>query len=203
MSKLLQIFAKAPELGKVKTRLAANVGQEAALALHKYLVESSVHTAKKTTADEVQLWTTSNSAMEYFAELGCPVFLQQGHDLGERMQHALEVGLVKHQQVVLIGADAYSLSNHDMDQAFSALLNHDMVFTPALDGGYVLVGASDVIGGVFDDVPWGTEQVFDVTQQKLASTTHPVAVLNPRWDIDTLDDIEQFAPHLMEQIKQY
>lgn len=198
MSNLLQIFAKAPLLGAVKTRVAAQVGDECALKLHKLLCSSMIEKARLCGADRVEIWTTSEQGVEYFRPSGFPVFVQQGKDLGRRMYHALEQRVSQFQNVVLVGADAYSLTVKDFNDAFNGLLNHDMVFSPAEDGGYVLVGASNKVDfSVFQDVQWGTNKVFAQTLAKLEQAKIHYSCLEQRWDIDRLNDIERHAPELL------
>lgn len=200
MTKLLQIFAKAPALGKVKTRIAQDLGDQSALSLHNILCEAAVEMAKTCSVDEVEIWTTSEQGCTHFDKTGLTVKLQQGNHLGERMLYAIEQGLLNYTSVVLMGADAYSLTCEDIGNAFQLLIPNDMVFTPAVDGGYVLVGATKVNCTVFEKIAWGTDEVMSQTLSRLKLAEVNYDLLESRWDIDTLEDLERYAPQLSARI---
>lgn len=200
MTKLLQVFAKAPKFGEVKTRVAQQLGDHSALKLHHILCEAAVELAKQCSADAIEIWTTSEQGRKYFDKTGLPVKMQQGDQLGQRMLYAIEQGLLKHSSVVLIGADAFSLTRDDIGDAFQILASNDMVFAPAIDGGYVLVGATRVHSVVFEGISWGTCEVMSQTLCRLNHAKVKYGLLDVRWDIDTLDDLERYAPQLLERI---
>ncbi len=195
---LLLIFTRNPELGKVKTRLAKDVGDTKALAIYKFLLEHTVLVTKDLDATkqvhysvkirENDLWDTSIYGKKQ----------QQGSDLGVRMQNAFEQGFKEgYQRIIIIGSDLYDLSQEDLENAFAQLENHDTVIGPALDGGYYLLGLKNLIPEVFSNKVWGTDTVLQSTLTDLQKYT--TAILAPRNDVDYLSDIEDlpdFYPFL-------
>ena len=150
---LLQIFAKAPVAGQVKTRIAQTHGDAFALRIYQRLCEVAVEMALTSTAEEVEVWTTDQSAFPYFEALGVNCCLQQGQSLGTRMDFALRHGLTRHDRVLIIGADAPSIDVYYLQEAFKALQQSSVVVGPALDGGYVLVGSSEPVSFLFRNMP--------------------------------------------------
>ena len=131
---------------------------------------------------------------EYFESQGVPCYQQQGQHLGTRMDFALRHGLARHDKVVLIGADAPSIDQHYLAEAFRALDQSSVVIGPALDGGYVLVGLNAPAPFLFRDMPWGTPDVMGMTLERLFSGGVGFHILAERWDIDTLQDMQQHLP---------
>jgi len=195
MSNVLQIFAKAPIAGTVKTRLARTLGAEQALRIHQRLCEMVVDMALQVSGVSAEVWTTDAAATDYFEAMGLPCYLQQGQSLGTRMDFALRHGLARHQRVVIIGADAPSIDQHYVEQAFQALAEVPVVFGPAADGGYVLIGASTPVPFLLKDMPWGTADVMALTLDRLFTSGSGFKILSERWDIDTQEDLQQHLPH--------
>lgn len=202
MSTLIQIFAKAAVLGQVKTRLAHEVGAVAALEIHRRLCRKVVEQARAAKADAVEIWAALDAADPFLHSFQLPVHEQQGRELGTRMDFALRHGLARYQRVILIGADAYSLHATYLQNALLSLQNCDVVIGPALDGGYVLVGARKSSPAIFRDIPWGTSDVMAATLDVMLEKMMSFELLAERWDIDTLADIHHHAPELLHGLDQ-
>lgn len=198
MTTLIQIFAKAAIAGAVKTRLARDLGDVAALKIHRRMCEHVVEQACAAGADAVEIWAALDAADPFLHGFGLHVHEQQGRELGTRLDFAIRHGLARHARVVIVGADVYSLHAAYLQQALKALQNCEIVIGPALDGGYVLVGASRSLPVVFDDIPWGTGEVMGATLERLLSSMISFELLPERWDIDTLEDIQRHAPELLQ-----
>lgn len=193
-------FAKLPELGKVKTRLASKLGNNGCLELHKKLVGYVNQTLltgpvfhmlafnKLEDSDWLKLYATHT-----------PVMLQQGDGLGARMKHAITWGLTRANKVIIVGSDCPVLSHGDIEQVVTSLERHDHCFIPAEDGGYVLIAATEVFDPIFQNMPWGTDKVLKITQQKLIAGNKQVEYLSSLWDVDRPEDYERLIkvlPHL-------
>jgi rSAM/selenodomain-associated transferase 1 len=200
MSSLIQVFAKAPLPGRVKTRVAKTLGDNAALNLHKLLCDHVIQMAQTSQVDAVEIWTTAPD--DYFDTFAAPVWIQQGRELGTRMSFSLRHGLSRFDQVLIIGADAYSLTPDYLNQAVSSLQETDVVLGPAADGGYVLVGATQSWPVLFQNVPWGTADVMAVTLDIMLANGIGFHILPEQWDIDTLDDLKKHAPELLKQLEE-
>ena len=159
----LQIFAKNPVPGQVKTRLAATVGDDEAAAIHASFVERTLETsvAARTAGivDRIELWGAPDAEAPVFAEwrdrYGVELRSQSGDDLGARMRHALHSALANRSRAILIGTDCPVLDVDYLAQAVAALDDHVAVFGPAEDGGYVLVGLRRAIDA-FSGIPWSS-----------------------------------------------
>lgn len=191
MKRLLIQFAKLPTPGQVKTRLIPALGAEGACQLHRQLMTHTLFCLKSFKGVDHCLWLAGDSE---HAELPywqgqSPIVWQQGVDLGERMANALQQGLTEYDQVVLVGSDCPALDKITLEQAFEVLESHDMVYCPAEDGGYVLVGASTLVSEAFKGIEWGTSKVMQQSLQSLAQTSATWQLLKPLWDLDRPEDL--------------
>lgn len=186
---LLIVFTRNPELGKVKTRLAKDVGDESALEIYKFLLEHTALVTKDLDVqkevwfsegiDEDQLWDSSVYSKR----------LQQGKDLGARMQHAFETGFDNgFRNIIIIGSDMYDLETSDLENAFSILKNKEYVIGPASDGGYYLLGMRNPEPKIFQNKQWGTSSVLRETLNDLKGKN--IALTDLRNDVDLYEDIK-------------
>lgn len=188
MRRHLVVFAKAPALGRVKSRLAAGVGASAALAFYRRTL-----TTLLLRVGSDRRWRTALAVTPDRAKGGrlWPVRLprrpQGGGDLGVRMSRVFRRWPPG--PVVLIGADIPAITAAHIQRAFRALGNADAVFGPARDGGYWLVGLrrGPRLPGIFDDVRWSTKHALADTLANLKGRR--VAL------VDTLDDIDDAAAY--------
>ncbi len=185
------LFAKAPRLGRVKTRLAADLGDEAALRLYREIgarVAAGVGERYALTVwhdppearDEMRAWLGEH-----------PYLPQQGRDLGERLSHAFAWHFAKGDgPVIVIGADAPDVSGATVAEAERHLGASDVVIGPSVDGGYYLVGLRAPSPTVFEGIPWSTDRVFSVTVARCRACHLRVQVLAVLRDLDTAADLE-------------
>lgn len=198
----LLIFTRNPVPGKCKTRLAATIGEKAALDIYVFLLR---HTAAQCTGLE------GVQKMVYFSESpgdgviwDTEIFeyrLQQGTDLGMRMQHAFEDAFKSgYGEIIVIGSDLLDLSTADLENAFELLSDNEAVLGPAQDGGYYLLGLTQPVPGIFHNKSWGTKTVLKDTLGDLKNFR--TALLPVRNDIDQYEDIEGnpvFEPFLNKE----
>jgi uncharacterized protein len=191
------IFAKAPVPGNVKTRMIPALGAEGAAMLHMALVERAITTAKRA-SKSIELCCTPDSEHAFFEdmqeEFDLALTSQVEGDLGARMHAALTRALDprdEHTHVVLIGADAASLSPNDLKAADAALKTHDIAIAPAEDGGYVLIAAKRVAPTMFRDIDWGQEHVFAQQTRALSDANLSLATLGMQWDVDRPQDLDR------------
>jgi rSAM/selenodomain-associated transferase 1 len=181
-------------LGKVKSRLAAEIGAKQALAVYQAMLARVGQLLIQSQIAAWDLWVTSNLSHKNFLSIcnKTNIYMQTGQDLGARMDAAIRQTLLKKsvESVILIGTDCPALTERYLDQALLALESGvDVVLGPAEDGGYVLVGMRRPIGAVFEDIPWGTEQVMQRTLEALKAKELTYRLLDTLWDVDRPEDL--------------
>lgn len=187
----LVVFAKAPRMGRVKTRLAGDIGTVAAHAFARQTLHAVVPPLARdprwlcwlavspdTAVHDRGLWPRVHGLVR-----------QGAGDLGRRMAgvaHKMPTG-----PVVIIGTDVPAVRPSHIAQAFALLGRHDAVFGPAADGGYWLVGLNrrPVFRDIFQGVRWSTQHALSDTIANLP-THWSHALLEP---LDDIDDGEAYG----------
>ncbi len=188
------LFTRAPKLGEVKTRLAARIGAQSALALHLAMLRRVFDTAERSGLAGVRLWVSSNPGHAVFTAL-CDarhIREQRGGDLGERMRLAAAAELTEAgvDSVVIIGGDCPALTTPHLDAALAALAaGVDLVLGPALDGGYVLIGLRAAEAELFRGIEWGSGEVLEQTLERAHALGLRWQLLAPLRDVDTVEDL--------------
>ncbi|MFD2516969.1 TIGR04282 family arsenosugar biosynthesis glycosyltransferase [Salinimicrobium flavum] len=196
---LLIIFTRNPEPGKVKKRLAARIGDSAALELYKFLLKHTFEVTKDMSCDKVIYYSESIEKEDIWDHNIFQKKKQSGKDLGERMKNAFTEGFeAGYSNIVIIGSDLYDLQKEDLEKAFSSLYNYDYAVGPAQDGGYYLLGMKSLNSKLFRNKKWGTDTVLQETLQDLKN--EQLKLLEERNDIDTYEDLIEH-PELHRIIK--
>jgi hypothetical protein len=188
------LFVKYPAKGRVKTRLAAVIGDDNALLLYRHFILDILEMLKNGGCALKICYAPPDSGGRLSSWLGkeYEYIPQRGKDLGERMKNAfIDVFSEGFSGVLLIGSDIPDLPVAVIEEAFS-FRGTQAVIGPASDGGYYLIGfqRDTVLPGVFEDMPWGTEKVFEKTMELLHQHGYTVHQL-PVWrDVDTIDDLK-------------
>lgn len=198
---LLLIFTRNPQLGKCKTRLAAKVGDQAALDIYKFLLDHTVTITKNLNAAK-QVWYTEEIWEDDIWD--STIFdkrLQRGDHLGIRMANAFQEGFASgYEKIIIIGSDMYDLGQPDLQEAFSLLTDNDFVIGPAQDGGYYLLGMKIFNPELFKNKAWGENTVLKDTLNDLKNKKF--YILKERNDVDHYEDIKddtvfrQFLKHI-------
>jgi rSAM/selenodomain-associated transferase 2/rSAM/selenodomain-associated transferase 1 len=195
----LHVFAKDPVPGRVKTRLAAQVGDDAAALVYRELAERTLATAVASRAagvvGEVVLWCDPDPVLPAFdawgRRFGVTLCAQGPGDLGRRMHAALRASLDHGRAALLIGTDAPAIDVAYLARAAAALGDHDVVLGPADDGGYVLVGlARDA--DIFSGIRWGGDDVMAATRARVARAGLAAYEMPASWDVDTAADLARY-----------
>ncbi len=192
----LLVFAKAPVPGRVKTRLARRYGKRGAATLYRRLLDQKLNLLHRAKLCPIQLWCAPNTRHGFFnacrRNYRVDLRVQQGHDLGKRMDHALTQALKASHYALVIGGDSISLSNADLRLALQALeAGNDAVLGPAEDGGYVLLGLRRPCSELFKGISWGSHRVLAATRRRLQKTGLNWTELPPRWDVDRPADVRR------------
>lgn len=194
----LAIFARVPVAGRVKSRLAASIGDAAARDAHVALAEAAFARVEGLTGVVTELWTDGppDERVRRWAQRWAFVLRQQeGGDLGARMAHALDgqaqvpagrEGAAAPMPVVLIGTDCPLIDRGYVERAFAALERHALVLGPAADGGFGLIGWTRPVPGLFDGVTWGRADVLAETLRNAIAAGVHICLLPEIWDVDDL-----------------
>lgn len=175
------VFARAPEPGSVKTRLAETLGEAAALEAYLELVEGTLQ-ALKEGAFDCELWfdgARNGHVQRWQSDYGLPAFRQPEADLGARMLAALEAGVK-----VVVGTDIPVLDAAYVEDGLSRLAQADAVLGPVEDGGYCLVGMNVPQPELFRSIAWSTDTVVQQTLHRAAAAGLDIALLDTLWDVD-------------------
>jgi uncharacterized protein len=191
--RLLIVFSKNPVAGRVKTRLAASIGDRAALEVYETLRAMTLQAASAAECTKAVFYSDFIPADDLFLRTeGFDAFLQEGNDLGERMHRAFLEGFgLGFDHVVLIGTDCPELSSFLIDQAFGELEIQDAVLGPARDGGFYLVGLNHPMPELFLDRKWSTSGVLNESLGILRKQHAEYALLPALSDIDTIKDLQE------------
>ncbi|GEO09616.1 TIGR04282 family arsenosugar biosynthesis glycosyltransferase [Segetibacter aerophilus] len=201
MENALIIFVRNAEKGKVKTRLAKDLGDEKTLQVYKFLLQYTRDIAISCNCSHFIFYSSYVHVNDVFDDDLFTKFVQEGADLGERMMNAFkkvfDLGCKK---VCIIGSDCYELQAEILNEAFDKLATTDVVIGPASDGGYYLLGMKQLHADLFKPKDWSTSSVFDDTLTSLTNarlTYIELPVLN---DIDTMEDLLEtnILTHLKE-----
>ncbi len=200
--RVLGVFAKKPELGKAKTRLAQATSSEWAQRVAVAFLEDSLDRFSQVQAARVIVYAPAAEA-GYFAALGEGRFgltPQSEGDLGQRLQAFF--GAMRRQGralIIAVGADSPTLPGEYVEQAFALLADNDVVIGPALDGGYYLIGAGIRDVELFAEIPWSTPRVLEATVARLRAQSARLALLPPWYDVDTATDWALLRGHVLAQ----
>ncbi len=201
LTNLLIIFTRNPELGKVKTRLAKDVGDQSALEIYEFLLKHIVSVTKDLKFTKEVHYSEEIQHNDIWEE---DIYIKKKQiegGLGEKMEQAFLSGFKNgYKNIIIIGSDLYDLNREELEDAFKALETFEYVLGPAEDGGYYLLGMNLFNQKIFKNKAWGTDTVLRDTLLDLKD--QQIGLLDERNDIDVYEDIEdhkdfqQFLQHL-------
>ena len=195
----IAVFCRPLIPGEVKTRLIPAYGADGAARLYAQLVERTLRTvdeARTALGTSASLWVAGDvkhpSVRGWADRFELPVHAQCTGDLGEKMLHCLSSMVAAYERVLLIGTDCPALHVDHLRAASDAISETcPWVFTPAEDGGYVLVGSRAPVAAPFVGIAWSTSSVMAQTRVALKAKTIKWAETAPLWDIDEAADVER------------
>jgi rSAM/selenodomain-associated transferase 1 len=195
------VFTRFPVEGKVKTRLAKNMGNKFAVSFFRACAEHTfrellkveepgsdlfLFCSEENEIEQVMKWTGNN--FKYYP--------QKGSDLGIKMYNAFDTVFKKgYKKVIIIGTDSPDVSMNIIQNAISVLDNCSVVIGPANDGGYYLLGFKSKLIDLFSGIEWSTNSVFNNTIEKLNISKINYFMLDELTDIDTLEDLQYWLKH--------
>lgn len=192
----IAVFARWPETGRVKTRLAAALTPGLAVALYRAMLLDTIDAASRVAVDERSVWWAEPPAGED-ADLhealrggAFKVRLQEPGDLGTRLEGAFK-RLCAHDgdRAIVTGTDCPDLDTAILEAAFDELERADVVLGPARDGGYVLIGLARRDAGLFRGIDWSTDRVLGQTLERAATAGMRVTLMPGHDDVDVPADL--------------
>ena len=191
MKQLLIVFIKNPILGKVKTRLAASLGDQKALRVYKKLLDHTLRITGNLEYDKIVYYSDFVPEQDEWLSAGFKQGLQIGQDLGQKMENAFEEGFrTGYSRILIIGSDCFELTSYHISKAFDNLENSNVVLGPATDGGYYLLGITELFENVFENKKWSTDSVLRDTIKNLTDSNIKFNLLEQLNDIDTESDLQ-------------
>ncbi len=189
------LLVKYPEAGRVKTRLALDIGAEGAAEIYRMIAErvfANTYPLAGADFERVIFYSPQEAKVRFEQWLsGARLILQNGRDIGEIMQNALKT-LVESEgaaKAVLTGADIPDINRDVIKDAFLRLDDADVVIGPAEDGGYYLIGMKAVHPEIFKGISWSTEKVFDETVGIIERMRLSYSMVKKLSDVDRKEDI--------------
>ena len=196
MSSALLFFIKEPCLGKVKTRLASEIGHPEALRYYRLFVEHLWFKIQKLDCDVYVCFTPRHARLEIESWLKTRrCIAQEGKDLGERLYAAFQYVFNKgYARAVVMGSDSPDLPLDYIERALAVLSRRDVALGLCEDGGYYLLGlhATSLHSHLFYDIAWSTASVFEQTKQRIKEKGLSLEILPSWYDIDTLADLHRY-----------
>lgn len=190
MRNALIIFIKNAKYGKVKTRLAKDIGNTAALEAYNELLTYTQQITAEVNAVKLLFYNQAIYDNDNWSNETYQKFLQEKGDLGEKMEAAFHLA-IKHGQcnkIVIIGSDNPFIKPSQIEEAYKFLDHYDIVIGPALDGGYYLLGMKTMQTYLFRNKPWSSDTLLIETIKEIESKKMSYHLLEPLRDIDTYED---------------
>lgn len=185
------IFAKQPIPGYVKTRLMPVLDAQKCAQLSEKLCQHTIDVAV-TAGYPIHLFCDPTPEHTFFLrnqrQYDLHLHQQCGENLTQKLQAAFRLLFTSAQRVIAIGSDCPVMTSTYLQAAVDGLEHAEVVLGPAEDGGYVLIGMRQFYPELFEDIPWSSERVLQVTQERIQSQNLSYLELPILWDVDTSDD---------------
>lgn len=187
---LLMVFVKNLIPGTVKTRLADEIGMDAAMDVYMELVKYTNEVADKITTDKTIYYSEYVEIEDIWDTEKYSLKVQKGDNLGERMLNAFDEAFDSYNKVVIIGSDCFDITPKIIAIAFESLEDFDVVVGPAKDGGYYLLGMKEHQPQLFEGKTYSNDNVLKELLEEAEKLNLSVHKLEELYDIDTMQDLK-------------
>ena len=200
---VLIVFVKYPEPGKVKTRIARDLGTERAAKIYSHMARSIIEKVwRAETYRTVIYFDPPDRETDIRAWLGInnvSYEVQSPGTLGDKMSKAIETVFSEGaEKAVLIGTDVPEITAELIRTAFSMLESTEVVLGPTEDGGYYLIGLQMFEPQLFKNIDWSTDVVFNQSLGLIKEQNLSYRIIDSLKDVDTAEDVD---PLLLEQLE--
>jgi rSAM/selenodomain-associated transferase 1 len=190
MKACVVVFAREPIPGRVKSRLAAEIGADAAARVYSATLEHTLDAADTSGARAV-LSLAEVPSGGWLRDVDAAIEIQRGDNLGDRLHDAFARRFVEGEdRVVVVGSDCPWLRGAHIARASAKLGGADVVLGPAADGGYWLVAQRPPGLALFARIPWSSPDTLTRTRKRIAALGGTWSELEELVDIDTVEDLE-------------
>jgi len=181
------LIFRVPEIGKVKTRLAKEIGQVKAYEYYRCMLNETINKALKIdTAVLIGFYSGNKPKNGY----DFPLYKQKGKDLGEIILNAVKkLKILGYRKIVVIGSDSPDMPEEFIKNALNLLDKSDFVIGPTEDGGFYLLGLTYIYDGIFCDINWGTHNVFEALLKNIIRQKKSFLLLPLWYDIDSKKEL--------------
>jgi rSAM/selenodomain-associated transferase 1 len=204
MKDCLIVFAKEPQIGKVKTRLQEFLSETSCVQLYKAFLKDTLDLARALRCCKVLAYDSSAPEPEYLERIaGDFIFYRQiGRGLGSRMYNAFKSAKMRGcNKAVIIGSDSPNLPIKYVKEAYVRLDKADIVLGPSRDGGYYLIGLKEPCREIFRGIKWSSKTVFEDTVRKAGKIGKKIVILKEWYDVDDLIGLTTLKKDLIRNKK--
>ncbi len=185
----LIIFAKAPVFGHAKTRLAKGVGVVHAKRLYRAMTQRILRRLKSPRWDMILAYAPSKAPVRVVDWDGIVKMPQVSGSLSPRLAAVFKTK----GPVIVIGTDSPQIRRQDILNAFKAMGGKTIIFGPATDGGFWLIGLKGPAPrGLFDNIRWSHAQTLADMRRNCSALGYKVHLLRPLTDIDDIDALRAY-----------
>jgi rSAM/selenodomain-associated transferase 1 len=187
----LIIIAKYPANGAVKTRING-LSDEQRVDLYSRLLNDTMKKLSSIPGVDTFIAYAPDDTGYYFSRFNAGLIPLSEGDLGNRMYQAFQGTFKKgYVKISLVGADIPDLTSVIINKSYNELTVHDIVFGPATDGGYYLIGMKKLIAEVFTDVPWSADNTLEVSIKNAKQAGYSIGFTDKMTDVDTYEDAQR------------
>ena len=191
----LMVFVKNLIPGTVKTRIAKDIGMDAAIEVYKELLVYTAEVVDKVDNEKTDKGIYYNQYVELYDDWDNDAYqkhVQEGNELGDKMLHAFTTAFEKgYEKIVIIGSDSLEVTEKHIQEAFTALDKNDLVFGPAEDGGYYLLGLNNIFPAIFEEKEYSHQHVLNEAIDEVEKFGMSYHLLERLHDIDTMEDLKR------------
>lgn len=198
MNDAVIVFARLPQKGKVKTRLAKTLGEDFALGFYKICAEYVLNECRKISSSQTSIYIfhpDENDVIliKKWAGNDFRFLPQRGNDIGQKMLNAFKEVFNKGvKRAILIGTDIPAISSSIISEAFTLLNQNEVVIGPAEDGGYYLLGMKKIYEFMFEKIEWGSDKVLASTLDILVNNNIKREIVTELIDIDNEENLKKW-----------
>ena len=187
----LIIIAKHPEKGTVKTRIKG-LSDEQRVQLYTRMLNDTMEKLCSISGVDTYIAFAPSNKKDFFSRFNVGLIPLSDGDLGQGMYEAFHRTFQRgYKKISLVGADIPALSVSIIIDSFNQLSENDLVYGPARDGGYYLVGMRKLIKEVFNDVPWSSPMTLEISMNNAKQAGYSVGLITELSDIDTIEDAKK------------